>query len=496
MKKQIKMIVLVAILIMSTLGESISVFATTLPYDTYNYDYWDDIVYTPAAYVPDTSYSGSSLGTDNFLNPQDLYVADDGIYIADTGNARIVKVSLDMKGVVEVIDTFSYNGEETHFSEPYGICVSEENKLYVADRSQKRIWVLNEKTDGEEIRTVSQIIENPQSEILDDDFDFTPLKVAVDYANRTYVVAAGKTEGILVFDSDGNFTSFFGTISVKITVWERFWRKLSTKAQRSKQVLYIATEFTGLDVDPDGFVYTTNYDSDGEQAVMKLNPKGEDVIRKGEKGTIAGDINISGTTDYAGASTIVDVVYRGRGIYSVLDSKRGRVFTYDSEGNLLYIFGGLGSQAGTFSQPVAIEQMGDSLVVLDAGRREVMVFKPTEFGALINEAVGLRYDGDETEAVELWKQVLKLDENFELANDGIGKAYLTSGDNEQAMKYLKLAMDKKYYSVAFRRYRNEWLKAHLQYILTAIIVIIVVWIVLSKIWKARRRKIVIREGML
>ncbi len=488
MKKRFNRILLVAILILSTFGESISAFATTLPYDTYNYDYWDDIVYTPAAYTPETSYSGSALGIGNFSSPQDVYVSDDAIYIADTGNARIVVLSLDMKEVLEIIETFNYDGVETTFSSPYGLCVSDEGNLYVADKVDKKIWVLDQD------RNVVMTIQDPQSEIIDDDFDFTPLKVAVDYANRVYVVAAGKTEGILVFDDEGNFTSFFGTISVKISVWQRFWRKLSTKEQRSKQVLYIATEFTGLDVDPDGFVYTTNYDEDGEQAVMKLNPKGEDVIRLGEKGVIAGDIDISGTGDYSGASTIVDVVYRGKGIYSILDSKRGRVFTYDSEGNLLYIFGGLGSQAGTFSQPVAIEQLGNKIIVLDAGRNELMVFDPTDYGSLIDEAVGLRYDGDETEAVALWEEVLKLDENFELANDGIGKAYLTSGDNEQAMKYLKLAMDKKYYSVAFRRYRNEWLKAHLNGMLTGLVVIIIAWIVLRQILKQRKKRKVVEGG--
>ncbi len=490
MKKRFRNVLLVAILILSTFGESISAFATTLPYDSYNYDYWDDIVFTPAPYTPETSYSGSYFGIGNFSSPQDVYVADDGVYIADTGNQRVVVLSLDLKEVIEVIDTFNYDGVETTFGEPYGLCVSDEGKLYVADKSQKKIWVL----DAD--RNVVMTVEDPQSEIIDDDFDFTPLKVAVDYANRVYVVASGKTEGILVFDDEGNFTSFFGTISVKISVWERFWRKLSTKEQRSKQVLYIATEFTGLDVDPDGFVYTTNYDEDGEQAVMKLNPKGEDVIRLGEKGTIAGDININGTGDYAGASTIVDVVYRGKGIYSILDSKRGRVFTYDSEGNLLYIFGGLGSQAGTFSQPVAIEQLGDKILVLDASRAELMVFDPTDYGSLIDEAVGLRYDGDETEAVAVWEEVLKLDENFELANDGIGKAYLTSGDNEQAMKYLKLAMDKKYYSVAFRRYRNEWLKANLEYMLTGAVVLIIAIAVIRSILKRRKKNKNLIEGGL
>ncbi len=85
--------------------------------------------------------------------------------------------------------------------------------------------------------------------------------------------------------------------------------------------------------------------------------------------------------------------------------------------------------------------------------------------------MALRYDDDETLAVDLWKQVLMLDENNELANVGIGKAYLTAGDNESAMKYLKLGMSRKYYSVAYRRYRNDFLKKYLGFILTGIVLL-------------------------
>jgi len=491
MNKRIKSIVLAAVLILGIMVQDLAAFATNIPYDSYNYDYWDDIVYTPAPFIPYKSYGGSAFqynGSDigKFASPQDVYVAEDGIYVADTGNKRIVKLSLDLKKCLEIID----NAGGTAFDQPYGVYVSSQNWLYVAEKTQKCVWVLDEN------REVKMCIKDPKSEIIGEGFDFTPLKVSVDYANRVYVVCAGKTEGILVFNSEGEFTSFFGTIPVTISVWERIWRKLSTKAQRAKQVLYIPTEFTNLDVDPDGFVYTTNIDSAGTQAVMKLNPKGQDVIRLGEKGKIAGDLLIDGAGDYAGASRIVDVVYRGRGIYTVLDQKRGRVFTYDSEGNLLYIFGGLGSQAGTFNMPVAVEELNGKILVLDAGRNELMLFNQTEYGALIDEAVGLRYDGDEAQAVEIWKKVLKLDENYELANDGIGKAYLTAGDNAQAMKYLKLAMDKKYYSIAFRRYRNEWLKKNLGGILTGVIVLIIVITILKKVLDKKRGKSVVKEGLL
>ena len=184
--------------------------------------------------------------------------------------------------------------------------------------------------------------------------------------------------------------------------------------------------------------------------------------------------------DYGGASEFIDVVYRGRGIYSLLDRKRGRIFTYDKEGNLLYIFGGLGSQQGTFTTPVAIEAIDDQIIVLDAYQNAILVFAETQYGSLINDAVGLRYDGDEAQAIEKWEAVLRLDENNELANTGMGKAYLTAGDNKKAMEYLELGMNRKYYSIAYKRYRNEILTQNMNVIMTVVIVLIAILIIYNK----------------
>lgn len=418
-----------------TLGVGECVHAEELPYDTYTYTYWEDIAITPAAYVPNGSASGLSVGTTDFAEPQDLCVAPDGlVYVADTKNNRIVVLGADMTTLVRVIDGFDRDGSADTFNAPYGVCVSENNQLYVADSNNKRIVVLT--PQGEFLK----IIDNPQSEILEEGFDFVPLKVTVDYADRVYVIAKNAFEGILVFESTGDFTGYFGTIDVKITLWEKFWRRLASKEERSKQLLFIPTEFTGIDIDSDGFVYASNIDSEGVQGVRRLNPRGEDVIQKGENENLGGDLIVGMYGTYAGPSEFTDVVYRGRGIYSLLDRKRGRIFTYDKEGNLLYIFGGLGSQEGTFNTPVAIEAVGDMIIVLDAYSGTILKFSETEYGALINDAVGLRYDGDETEAIAKWQGVLKLNENNELANSGIGKAYLTAGDNKTAMKYLKLSL--------------------------------------------------------
>ena len=457
----------------------------SLPYDCYNYDYWNNILYTPAPYVPDGSISGATLEWQGqplgaFRMPQDLCVSPEGnVYIADTGNNRIVVLSGDLKTVLQVITDFDANGKKETFSSPYGVAVSQNEQLYVADSQNHRIVVLE--LDGSFVKYV----QDPKSEVLDEKFVFTPLKVSVDYADRVYCVAQNMFQGIMVFTAEGDFTGFFGTISVKISLWEKFWRKVSTKEERSKQQLFIPTEFTGIDVDDEGYVYTSNKDTDGIQAVRRLNPKGEDVIRKGAKENLGGDRVFGTVGNYSGPSQIVDVVYRDHGIYSLLDARRGRVFTYDHEGNLLYIFGGIGTQEGTFRVPAAIEHLGSRLIVLDSQQANVCIFSETEYGRLINQAVSLRYDGDESQAVPLWQEVLRLDENNELANSGIGKAYLSAGDNERALTYLRRGMNRAYYSVAFKRWRNEMLAGNISWILTLVVVLVILLMVWKRVLKPR-----------
>lgn len=479
--KRMTAFLLMSIVLFISLGGE--VYAEELPYDTYNYNYREYIVMTPAAYVPDEAVTGQMAGAGAFNEPQDFCVAEDGkVYVADTKNNRIVVLNKEMTETVLVIDGFDNEGTADTFNQPYGVCVSENGQLYIADSMNKRIVVLT--PEGEFIK----IIDNPQSEILEDDFEFVPLKVTVDYADRVYVISRNAFEGILVFESDGNFTGYFGTIEVKITLWDKFWRKIATKEERAKQQLFIPTEFTGMDVDDGGFIYATNIDSDGVQAVRRLNPQGKDVIQKGENENVGGDIVMGTYGDYGGPSEITDVVYRGKGMYSMLDRKRGRVFTYDKEGNLLYIFGGLGSQEGTFNTPVAIEESEGQLLVLDAYHGSIMKFDATEYGSLINQAVGLRFDGDETQAIEVWEGVLRLDENNELANSGIGKAYLTAGENAKAMKYLELGMNRKYYSVAWKRYRNEILTENMNMIMTLLVVLVIAWLVYSKFLKKKLKE--------
>ena len=52
---------------------------------------------TPAAYIPDEVIYSEKLECGKFSSPKDMFITDDGtIYVADTGNNRIVVLHPDM----------------------------------------------------------------------------------------------------------------------------------------------------------------------------------------------------------------------------------------------------------------------------------------------------------------------------------------------------------------------------------------------------------------
>ena len=83
---------------------------------------------------------------------------------------------------------------------------------------------------------------------------------------------------------------------------------------------------------------------------------------------------------------------------------------------------------------------------------------------------------------------MEMDSNNEMAYSGIGKAYLSAGDNEKAMYYLKMGVNQSFYSIAFKRYRNELLRDNLGWILTAGLIVVIAGVGVSKVKKSRMRR--------
>ncbi|NLG24696.1 MAG: gluconolactonase [Clostridiales bacterium] len=466
----------------------------TVPYGSYSFDYWArDALAAPAPipYEPVSAITGERIGAGPLSQPADMAFDSRGrLYILDSGNRRIV--ICDSRGrYVGVISSFDNGGAEDTFNRPQGICVDEHDNLHIADTENRRIVSLT--PSGRLIRTFGLRVNS----LTGDDFVFNPLKVGVDGSGRYYVVARNMFQGIMSFEKDGTFFGFFGAIKTADSAIDRFWKYIATQAQRERMALFVPTEFTNLDIDRGGFVYTTHVANrvDGavadENTIRKLNPSGKDVlINYNTRAKVNGDVYYRELGPMSGPTKFLDIKVRPGGIYTALDNTRMRLYTYDSEGHLLYVFGAAGNQVGTFRLPVAVEALGDEIFVLDQAAGTITMFAPTRYGALINAAIGLRYDGAEAEAVRYWNEVLALNPHYELAYAGIGKSLLAQDLNAEALPYLQRGMDKRYYSVAYRRHRNQVMRDNIHRILAGAALFIAASTALSRL----RRRRAIRKG--
>ena len=218
-------------------------------------------------------------------------------------------------------------------------------------------------------------------------------------------------------------------------------------------LLFLPVEHSNMDIDERGFVYATVVGGavQEHEKVRRLNISGDNVLRIKTYLPPIGDY----VTGSELPSTFVDVVAREHGIFSVLDRVRGRIFTYDVDGNLLYVYGGLGEQLGTFLTPVALDCLDNQMMVLDAGKNQVTIFTPTDYQRRIHAAIDLYNRGRYDEAAQQWQSILRYNANFDLGYTGIGKSLFLKEENKQAMDNFRLANNRPDYSKAYRLFRKE-----------------------------------------
>lgn len=441
------------------------------PYMSYTYDYWNVEVPSPHAYVPDKVITGLDVGVGQLKTPHDIFVDDNGhVYVLDTGNNRIIHLDSEWN-LVRVISQFDNNGKTERFNVPRGIHVNSNGDIYVADRENGRIVVLDKDAN------LKMLVTSPaedQPELFTSDFRFRPDKLAVDKYGTIYVISMGVYDGIMEFDEFGDFQGFQGAPTVNPTLADYIWRLISTKAQRARMKLFLPVEHSNIAVDKDGFVYATAIGGEIEEQerIRRLNTAGKDVLRRIETAPPIGD--------YIGNPSIfVDVVPRENGIYSILDRQRGRIFTYDANGSLLYAFGTLGDVDGAFRNPVAIAEKDGHLLVVDAIKNSVTVFRPTEYKEMIHNAVAYYDNGFYDEAAELWQKILERNSNYDLAYTGIGRALLMQGDYAGAMYNFKLANNRVEYSEAFKLYRKSVIEDYFGLILFLVAALIIYLLIIT-----------------
>ena len=396
----------------------------------YSYIYNNDekAVAAPDAATPAGMLTGENIG--GFNSPQDLYAYNGRLYIADTKNNRIVIMGLS-GGNTEIIADFKNNGREDRLSEPTGICVTADG-IYIADTGNARVIKLNEN------KQCTLVIETPNEDSFGEDFNFSPTKVAVDDHERIFVISAGYNMGLMQFDKNGGYLKSIGAPKVTLSVIEQFWRKLSTKEQRERSQSVVPTEYSNLSVSSDGFIYVTNESTSEEvEALRRLNAKGNDVLKR--IGDPAGDVTTGGLT-YKGNSAIIDFCELEYGNFAILDRKRSRVFVYNESSELLYVFGGPGTYSGGMSVPTSMVYSGGRFYISDSGRNAVCVYELTEYGRLFGDVAKAQKNIDSDSEEAGWKEIMKNNSNCALAMNGIANAAYKRHDMKTAMKYYKMCI--------------------------------------------------------
>ncbi len=498
MKKTLIKVLLLSLVLVMVFGTvSASAFNS---YDTYTYSIDGEPLKSPEAYSVNMSATSAEMnllqekyGNKTLNKPTDIVSDVDGsLYIADRGNNRVVVLN-KYYSATHILDSYvDEYGRAQSFKEPSGVFVTDYNDekiLYVCDTNNYRIVKFKMDSAGEfgYVGTINK----PDSDLVKAEA-FKPYSIAVDLYGRIFVVSLSCFEGVIVMSGEGDFTGFIGAQKVVANPIQKIWMKFQSVEQRKNQTITVSKEYNNIAVDPDGFIYVTSdkIDPDEQLAsieskkpdyspVKKLNSAGDEIMNRNGFFDPGGEVQVNSFSSGLGVSKIVDVAVGSEKSWTILDQKRSRFFTYDQDGNLLFAFGDQGIQLGNGANFVGMTyQYVDGtnyLVVLDSLEAKITVYSPTKYCDTIMAALRNQNDHKFSESINYWQKVLTLNNNFDMAYIGIGKALYSQGKYDKSMEMLTKAYETAQYSKAFAQIRKDIIGTWLIPIIIAIIAVLVLF---------------------
>jgi tetratricopeptide (TPR) repeat protein len=442
MKRRILLyIIIISFILLITTSETKAVITQSSPYNTYTIGPSGDLVLTQTAYEP----SGLLVFDEKLNQPQDLYLKDDFIFIADTGNKRIIKTDLSGNSTVLL----------NNLGEPTGIHVDEDNYMYVADRLNKTVTIYDE------LLNIVHVIERPTEPIFGLNSPFTPIKVSSGPRGVIYVTGEGSVSGVMQFNKYGDFLGYLATNPTRSSFYRQI---LEWFNQELAAITPISPD--NLAIDNKGSVYTTSITD--YMPIKKFNIASKIVLSPNHYGETAPSAVF--INDFGNMYTI---------------TQNGIIHEYDSSGNLLFVFGVDAANTpilGLFNRAADIVVDSNyNLIVLDRGRNQIQILERSEFTARVHE--GLKSLNQGVYDVSQWEDILRMNSVFALANSVIARTYYRTGAYETALDYYKIAQDKSGYSDAFWQVRNSFLQNYLGGILSFIIVLGFTLVILKQVDK-------------
>ena len=467
---------------------------------SYIFDYWGDVQMCPDPYRVLTVVGSSTIGLENLdnlriSNPEGLFARNHDIYVADTGNNRILQLKLEGdKVTLTRIITEIRGAEPATLKGPTDLFVDEKDNIYIADYNNHRVLMADK--DLNKLKEFTK----PVDSTFNQSSDFLPSKITVDVAGRLYVLATNVNKGFMKYESDTSFTGYIGANAVKINMADYIWKRyFMSKEQRAASESFVPTEYENLYIDEKGFIYATNtvfseweLKSDAAKPIRRLNGIGNDILIKNDRYPPIGDLYWKSESIQYGPSKLTDITALDNELYVAVDKIRGRLFGYDSQGVMLWAFGTKGNADGAFNRPTALDHIGYDLLVLDGLKNSVTIFTPTEYGQMIYDATDTYLTGNYDRSAELWEEVMKLNANYPLAFRGIGRSMLRQEKYREAMDYFERAHDREDYGRAFKQYRKIWIEKYLIWIILILAAVLIIPLVIGRI-KRMKWEVIIHE---
>jgi len=415
---------LAGVLLILILLDPITAFAS-VPYQTFTRS-GDTFVRTQTAYEPYTTIS--RIGPYTLSNPQDIRLGSDGLlYIADTGNARILVATMEGEWVKTI--------GQGYLTSPQGIFRTDDGLIYIADTTAQAVFVFNEA--GELIDTYTR----PDHPLFGRYAPFMPQKVVVDRRGNLYIASQGNTNGIIqLATGTGEFLGYFGANISNVNLWTAFRQFID----RSDQILVAPISVSNLAICSRGLIYSV---SRGDvMSLKRLNVAGRDILE------IPPMWNFS---DF-----IAVTVTPGGNIFA---ATHNWIVEYTAEGDLLFLMASNDDgrqRAGLFSSISGLAVYEGTIFVLDELMDVIQVLVPTEFVNEVHTAFALFNEGRYTESMEPWQNVMRMNSMFAYAGVGLGEAHFRNREHTQARAAFRRGFSREGYSDAFWEIRSDWMRDH------------------------------------
>lgn len=449
MKKCVLLLMLLCMLVSSALAfESTSY--------TFSSDYLgSELRIVQDAYLPLGIYQDLKL-----KNAQDMAVENNKIYIADTGNRRVLVVDIATNTIMEI---------KGPFSQPVGIAADAQGRIYVADYKKDSVFRFDAEGNLELTFT------RPDSPAYGVDNMFKPRSVAPSGDGGVYLLVDGATNGIVQMNAEGEFVGFFASNTAYIPLIFKIYDLIMTDEQMATYNLGMPDRFGEIMMGTDGLVYTTQA-SDATK-LKRLSYSGVDLFaNRHNNATLSYPIDMDMTQD---------------GTIYILHQD-GYVSELSHDGVLLYRFGGTLLDVAREGLIQTAEGLGvdddGNVYILDKSLGQVHVFAPTSSHEQTRQALNAYYAGDYEQSAELLDEVLRYNGTSYHTRLYRGKLYMHMGDYESALDQFYLAKEKTEYSAAYWEIRNIFLQENGLWILLVLLAVAGGWIVFRLIRPSRNEE--------